>query len=63
MTQVVGWFQVSACVVLGNGGRGVTPVGDAVVCSFEFCLCMVSQLRLLYRGLDGQWVRVHIVEH
>jgi hypothetical protein len=25
----------------GNGGRGVTPVGDVVVCSFEFCLRMV----------------------
>jgi hypothetical protein len=29
------------CMRAGNGGRGVTPVGNAVVCSFEFCLRMV----------------------
>jgi hypothetical protein len=37
----------------GNGGRGVTPVGNVVVYSFEFYLCMVSQLRFVYRSLDG----------
>jgi hypothetical protein len=26
---------------IGNGGRGVTPVGDVVVCSFEFYLRIV----------------------
>jgi hypothetical protein len=27
------------------------------------CAWCVSQLRLVYRGLDEQWVCVHIVEH
>jgi hypothetical protein len=67
MTQVLGWFQVSVCVVRRlpprNGGRDVTPVGDAVVYSFEFCLCMVSQLRFVYYSLDRQWVCVYIVKH
>jgi hypothetical protein len=47
-----GCRMVSGFYIRRNGGRGVTPVGDVVVCSFEFCLRIVSQLRFVYRGLD-----------
>jgi hypothetical protein len=33
--------MVSGFYIRGNGGRGVTPVGDVVVYSFKFYLRMV----------------------
>jgi hypothetical protein len=55
--------QESLCCSLTLAKECLLHTCYAVVCSFEFCLRMVSQLRFVYRGLDGQWVCVHIVEH